>query len=275
MMIPFVKMHGLGNDFVILDQRNNPHAFDSQAIRKISDRRFGIGCDQLITLEVSNQNQADIFMKIYNADGNEVGACGNATRCVAFLLKEEDGKTHHTIQTKAGFLSAEALNDTQVTVDLGAPHFQWQDIPLSQEMDTLHMPITFEGLKDPATLSVGNPHLIFFVYDVESIDLVHAGENLTHHPFFPEGTNVEIVEKVDDHTLRMRVYERGVGITHACGTGAAASVVAAKKRGIIQTPAKVILEGGELLVDYQQTVKITGQVTLSFRGSLNPHIFRT
>jgi diaminopimelate epimerase len=158
---------------------------------------------------------------------------------------------------------------------LGAPHFQWQDIPLSQEMDTLHMPITFEGLKDPATLSVGNPHLIFFVYDVESIDLIHAGENLTHHPFFPEGTNVEIVEKVDDHTLRMRVYERGVGITHACGTGAAASVVAAKKRGIIQTPAKVILEGGELMVDYQQTVKITGQVTLSFRGSLNPHIFRT
>lgn len=272
MMIPFVKMHGLGNDFVILDQRREVCTFRMQDIQKISNRRFGVGCDQLIILEASPRNRAHVFMKIYNADGNEAGACGNAARCVGLLLKEEDGKAHHTIETRAGILSAEALDNDEVTVDLGTPQFEWRAIPLSQDVDTLHMPITFEGLKDPVALSVGNPHLVFFVYDVESIDLHHVGQNLTRHPLFPEATNVEIAEKVDDHTLRMRVYERGVGITPSCGTGASATVVAAKRRGLVQTPTRVILDGGELVIDYQDTVRMRGQVTLVFRGTLNSDI---
>jgi diaminopimelate epimerase len=273
--LPFVKMHGLGNDFIILDFQKSLNSFNKQDIKKLSDRRLGIGCDQLIILERPHHPHADVLMRIYNADGNEVGACGNATRCVGLLLKEADNKRDHIIETKAGLLSAEVLNQNQVTVDLGKPSFSWQDIPLSQEIDTLDLPINIEGMKDPIAVSVGNPHLVFFVYDTESINLQAVGQQLNTNPLFPEGINIEVVEKVDSHTLRMRVYERGVGITPACGTGAAASVIGAKKRGLIQTPAKVILDGGELTIDYQETVKVTGQVMISFRGFFNTHILQS
>lgn len=271
MMIPFTKMHGLGNDFVILDQRDLPYIYTSPMIEKISHRRLGVGCDQLIILERPSSSQADVMMKIFNADGQEVGACGNATRCVGALLTQEDQNLEHLIQTKAGLLKATTLDQNNVMVDLGAPIFEWQKIPLSQEADPLHLPLEFEGLKDPIALSVGNPHLIFFVYDVENIDLNHVGEHLTQHSLFPEGINIEIVEKVDERTLRMRVYERGVGITSACGTGAAASVVAAQKRGIVQkSSVTVLLDGGSLEVEYCDTVRLTGEVSFIFQGHLNP-----
>ena len=267
---PFIKMHGLGNDFVILDQRTHTLNYSSEMIRKISDRRLGVGCDQLILLEASSHAHADVFIKIFNADGQEVGACGNATRCVGALLSQEDGLPCHKIETQVGILITHTCSSDQVTVDLGSPHFEWDKIPLAQDVDPLHLPLRFESLKDPVALSVGNPHLVFFVYDVESIDLMHVGQSLTHHPLFPEGTNIEIIEKIDDQTLKMRVYERGVGITPACGTGAAASVIAAQKRGIVvKSPVTVLLEGGSLKVDYQETVKITGQVSLTFQGHLD------
>lgn len=277
MMTSFIKMHGLGNDFVILDNRKQDRVLSADSIRLLSDRRFGIGCDQFIVLEKACHPQAYVFMRIYNADGHEAGACGNATRCVSFLLWQEDGQLAHTIETVAGLLPTEVdpLDPTSVTVDLGEPIFEWQEIPLARAEDPLHLPLVFESLKDPVALSVGNPHLVFFVYDVDSIDLDHVGKSLTHHPLFPEGANVDIVEKINDETLRMRVYERGVGITLACGTGACAAVVAAQKRGLIHTSARVILEGGELLVHYdgQGTVKMKGHIAFVFKGLLNDALF--
>ena len=276
MMLSFIKMHGLGNDFVILDLRLQGETPSSLFLQKIAERRRGIGCDQVIILTKPSHPTADVLMGIFNADGQEVGACGNATRCVGLLLFLEDQKVHHVIQTKASLLEVTALNHHQgqghVKVDLGIPQFAWQDIPLRQAADTLHLPLTFEGLKDPVALSVGNPHLIFFVYDVDSIDLEKVGQYFTQHSLFPEGINVEIVEKVDDQTLKMRVFERGVGLTPACGTGACASVVAAVQRGLISRgfSVKVILEGGCLEVIYDDRVFMTGSVHLSFRGVFDP-----
>ena len=269
MTIPFIKMHGLGNDFVILDQRHHMPAYTTSMIQEISDRRLGVGCDQLIILTSCSHQNADVLIKIFNADGQEVGACGNATRCIGALLSQEDNEPHHKIETQAGILTTHTSASDHVTVDLGRPCFEWDKIPLSQKVDALHLPLQFESLKDPVALSVGNPHLVFFVYDVDSIDLLHVGQSLTHHPLFPEGINIEIVEKVDTQTLKMRVYERGVGITPACGTGAAASVIAAHKRGILtKSPATVLLDGGTLNVVYQDTVQLTGRVRLVFRGHL-------
>lgn len=270
MTIPFIKMHGLGNDFVILDQRAQIHSYSPDMIQKISDRRLGVGCDQLIILTSSRAPDADVFIRIFNADGQEVGACGNATRCIGALLSQEDNRPCHKVETQVGILTTETKAPNQVTLDLGHPQFDWDKIPLAQEVDPLHLPLQFESLKDPVALSVGNPHLVFFVYDVDSIDLLHVGQRLTHHPLFPEGINVEIIEKIDDQTLKMRVYERGAGITPACGTGAAASVIAAQRRGIItKSPTTVLLDGGMLIVDYQDTVKITGHVSLVFQGHLH------
>lgn len=267
MLVPFVKMHGLGNDFVILERNHLLPVLEKKHIKIICDRRFGIGCDQLIIMESSAT--ADIFMRIYNADGSEAGACGNATRCLGYLLAQQTQKLTHTIQTISGFLKAETLEKGHVKVDFGPPSLRWQDIPLAEEVDTLNLPIDYNGLQNPVAVSVGNPHMVFFVYDAESIDLKNLGNVLTHHPLYIEGANVEVVEILDEHTLRLRVYERGVGITPACGTGAAASVVAAKIRGLIKTPAKVILDGGELLIDYQETVTMSGLVTLTFQGQFN------
>ncbi|MBN9413488.1 MAG: diaminopimelate epimerase [Candidatus Paracaedimonas acanthamoebae] len=267
MLIPFVKMHGLGNDFVILERTQLLPMLETKHIKLICDRRFGIGCDQLIITEPSAT--ADIFMHIYNADGSEAGACGNATRCLGYLLTQQDQKNTHTIQTISGYLEAETFENGNVKVDFGPPSLKWQDIPLAEDVDTLNLPIDYNGLQNPVAVSVGNPHMVFFVYDVESVDLKKLGGTLTRHPLYVEGANVEIVEILGEHTLRLRVYERGVGITPACGTGAAASVVAAKHRGHIKTPTKVILDGGELLIDYQETVTMSGLVTLTFQGQLN------
>lgn len=274
MMTHFTKMHGLGNDFVIIDCRKDSCSFTKEQIIRLCDRRFGIGCDQLILLEVPEKNStSDVFMRIYNADGGEVEACGNATRCVGLMLARTGPSKKYRIETVAGQLSAEALGEERVTVDLGRPKDLWSQIPLSQEVDTLHLPIRCEGLSDPVAVNVGNPHMVFFVYDVESIDINRLGQELTRHPLYPQGANVEVVEVLDERTLRMRVYERGVGVTPACGTGASASVVAALRRGLIKTPAKVILDGGELEIDVKDTVRMTGKVTLCYEGIFHDSIF--
>lgn len=271
-MIPFVKMHGLGNDFVILEAENLSQPLEAQQIIQISDRRFGVGCDQLIVL--STGKSTDVRMRIYNADGREVEACGNATRCVGFLLHEKDGKARHSIETVAGELQVEVQDDGRVCVDLGTPILDWAGIPLSEDVDTLHLPIACQGLVDPVAVSVGNPHMVFFTYDAEAIDLETLGQKMTGHPLYTQGTNVEVVEVVDPHTLRMRVFERGVGITPACGTGACASVVAAVRRRLVTSPVTVVLDGGTLSVTYDQTVRMTGDVTLTFRGTLAPALMK-
>ncbi len=271
----FTKMHGLGNDFVIIDCRKSPCILTKDQIVRLSDRRFGIGCDQLILLESpAESSDADVFMRIFNADGSEVEACGNATRCVGLLLSREEADRTFVVETVAGILKTQALGEDRVTVDLGRPKTAWSEIPLSQDVDTLHLPISCEGLSDPVAVNVGNPHMVFFVYDVESIDIDRLGAELTKHPLYPNKANVEVVEVLDQKTLRMRVYERGVGVTPACGTGASASVVAALRRGLIQSPATVILDGGRLKIEVAETVRMTGRVTLCYEGVFQDSIFQ-
>jgi len=269
----FKKMHGLGNDFVLIDQRENPLLLSKERIKRMGDRRFGIGFDQLITLEDPNDNNADVFMRIYNADGLEAGACGNATRCVGYLIAHELQKEKCLIQTISGILSTEIQENQQVTVDMGQVSTVWNKIPLSHEMDTLELPIQQGVLKKPTATSVGNPHMTFFVENVEGIDLFHLGQCLTKHQYYPEDTNVEIVEILDEHTIKVKVYERGVGITPACGTGACASVAAGIRRKLISSPVKVLLDGGTLNIVYDETLKMTGPVAFSYDGTFTQQLF--
>lgn len=275
MKYPFIKMNGLGNDFVILDHREEETLLTPEHIQRIAHRRFGIGCDQLIILEPATDPNADVFMRIFNADGQEAGACGNATRCLGSLLATEFKRPGCVIQTVSGLLKTHKQDDGLVQVDMGLPRLEWQEIPLSKACDTLHLPIEKGVLKDPVAVSMGNPHMVFFVNDVQGIDIYNLGAQLTNHELYPEKANVEFVEVLDRHTLRVRVYERGTGVTMACGTGACASVVAAHRRGLIDTHAKVILDGGELDISYEKTVMISGPVGYSFTGTYDQTLFES
>ncbi|MTJ79783.1 MAG: diaminopimelate epimerase [Telmatospirillum sp.] len=266
---PFLKMHGLGNDFVVLDARARAIVPDAATTRAIADRRTGVGCDQVII--VSPSPSADAFMTILNADGSEVGACGNATRCVAALLMEESGRDHATIETRAGLLDARAAGAGLVRVDMGPARLDWRDIPLAREMDSCHLPVAAGPLSDPGGVSMGNPHAVFFVPDAGAVDLAAVGPVVEHHPLFPERTNVEVVQVMGDGGLRMRVWERGAGITRACGTGACATLVAAARRGLCGREAEVVLDGGSLSIAWRDDghVLMTGPVALSFAGTLS------
>jgi diaminopimelate epimerase len=270
----FRKMNGLGNDFVIFDQREVNFDLTPERIQAIAHRRFGIGCDQLIILENPKNFPADVFMRIFNADGHEVGACGNATRCLGSLLAEEFKRNQITIETIEGLLQAQRLDNDTIQVNMGAPRLDWQAIPLAKATDTLHLPIKLGVLNDPVAVSMGNPHMVFFVKDAAAIDLYTLGKELTQHPLYPEQANVEIVEVLDRHTLRVRVYERGTGITMACGTGASASVVAAVRRGLTEPQVTVVLDGGSLDITYQDSVMITGPVGYAFDGSFDERLFK-
>ncbi len=256
----FHKMHGLGNDFVIIDARENPVAMFPARAKAIANRRAGIGCDQLILLEPSAI--ADLRMRIFNADGGEVEACGNASRAVAILLGG-----HSSIETSGGNLSAEALeNGASVTLD--APSFDWQDIPLAYAMDTTPMPIGWDELESPAAINVGNPHVVFFVADCGKIDLEQLGPQIEHDPVFPQRVNVNVATITGDSAIRLRVWERGVGITRACGTGACATAVAAIRGGLVRSPVTVSLDGGDLTIAWSQgsRIEMTGPATYVFAG---------
>jgi diaminopimelate epimerase len=264
--LAFRKMHGLGNDFVVLDARRQPIALTPERARVLADRRRGIGCDQLITLEPSSK--ADAFMRIHNADGGEVEACGNATRCIAKLLMAEGGRQQVDVETVVGVLRCrEAANDC-VSVDMGEARLEWRDIPLVKAMDTLHL--DFEG--DPVAVNIGNPHVVFFVADAAATDPSIRGPVVERHPLFPERTNVEFATVLAPDRIRMRVWERGVGITRACGTGACATLVAAARRGLTGRIATVVLDGGELAIEWRDDnhVLMTGPVSESFRGEVDP-----
>jgi len=261
MRIPFTKMHGLGNDFIVLDGREDElPALGQKIVTALADRRSGIGCDQLIVLEESAQ--ADFKMRIFNADGGEVEACGNAARAVA-LLHGMDA----SVETDGGII---ALSPTEggARVDMGQPRFEWQEIPLDYAMDTAGMPIGWEELSNPAAVNVGNPHAVFFVDDSSGIELDRLGPIIEHDPLFPERVNVNVAD-VSQGIINLRVWERGVGLTKACGTGACATAVAAIGRGLAVSPVTIRLPGGELTINWSpgHSIIMEGPATESFRGT--------
>lgn len=266
---PFLKMHGLGNDFVVLDARGTA-GLSTAAVRAVGDRRRGVGFDQLLTIEPSAK--ADAFMRIHNPDGSESGACGNGTRCVAALLMQESGKSHVTIETAAGILVADATGQGEITVDMGEPRLDWQSIPLARAMDTLHLDYSQGVLRDPAAANMGNPHVVFFVPDADAIDVPTLGPIIEHDALFPERTNVNVASLRPDGSLRLRVWERGAGITLACGSGACATLVSAARRGLTGRKADLHLNGGKLTIEWTagNRVLMTGPVATSFAGTLDP-----
>jgi diaminopimelate epimerase len=269
--ISFLKMHGLGNDFVVLDGRRTAIAVDAATARVLADRRTGIGCDQVILLEPPRHPDAQVLMRIHNPDGSEAEACGNATRCVADVLRRETGDTRVQIETIAGLLEAEALPDGRIAVDMGPARTGWREIPLSRPMNTEHVELSLGPLSAPVCTNIGNPHATFFVDNTEAIDLVTLGPALEHHPLFPQRANIGVAAITDRSNIRLRVWERGAGITRACGSGACAALVAAHRRGLAGRQAAVMLDGGVLEIAWRADghVLMTGPVALSFEGSFN------
>jgi diaminopimelate epimerase len=270
--IPFRKMHGLGNDFVVLDRRKEAVAFDAHLARAIADRNTGIGCDQLILIERPKHPAAQAFMRILNADGSEAEACGNASRCIARLVSEESGQAKVRIETVAGILDAEVLAGGRVAVDMGPARTRWDEIPLAREMDTLRVDLALGSLAEPVCTSIGNPHATFFVADADAVELRQFGPELEHHSLFPERANIGVATVRGPERIRLRVWERGVGITRACGTGACAALVAAHRRGLTGRHAMVVLDGGELDILWREDghVLMSGPATLAFEGRFDP-----
>ncbi len=271
---PFLKMNGLGNDFVVVEARSAPFRPVADEARAIADRAAGIGCDQLIAIEPSTR--ADAFMRIWNADGGEVEACGNAARCVGWLLMQASGRDQASIETAAGLLSAVRADGDQITIDMGEPGLDWTQIPLAEEMDTRNIelqvgPIDAPALHTPGCVSMGNPHVVFFVPDVDAAPVREVGPMIEHHHLFPERTNVGFAQIVSRERIRLRVWERGAGETKACGTGACAALVAAVRRNLTDRKAVVELAGGELTVEWRERdghVLMTGPVAVEFTGTL-------
>ncbi|WP_257542121.1 diaminopimelate epimerase [Sphingobium sp. CFD-1] len=260
MMGRFSKMHGLGNDFVVIDARDGAVEMTASRARAIADRHAGIGCDQLILIGASER--ADVSMRIFNADGSEVEACGNATRCVPLFVGRDV-----RIETKAGLLDAKGV-EGGASVDMGAPRFDWDAIPLAYAMDTLTMPASWEDLPAPAAVNVGNPHVIFFCDDLDVVDIPRLGSIIENDPLFPQRVNVNFAEVAGDNHLRLIVWERGAGLTRACGTGACATAVAAIRSKLMAGPVTVSLPGGDLAIDWTPggTIRMTGPATHVFNG---------
>lgn len=270
-MIPFRKMHGLGNDFVIIDNRHGQWSLTEDQVRLVSDRRFGVGCDQLIIMETSQDAEADFFMRIYNPDGSESGACGNATRCVASLVMRERGASKVVIETLRGNLIGTDAGNGLVTIDMGEAQLNWDEVPLAEEMDTLSLPIQLGSLENPVAVGMGNPHCIFFVEDADDLPLEKLGPQVEHHALFPERTNVELATIRPNGSIRLRVWERGAGRTLACGSGACATMVAAVRRGLSPRKADIELDGGILNMEWLDNghVLMTGPVATAFIGELD------
>ncbi|KWV93409.1 diaminopimelate epimerase [Erythrobacter sp. YT30] len=265
MRVPFIKMHGLGNDFVVLDRRKDDWpAMTAKAARALADRRTGVGCDQLILLEKSER--ADFRMRIFNSDGGEVEACGNAARAVA-LLHGDPAR----VETDGGIIALSPAN-SGASVDMGSPRFDWDEIPLGYAMDASAMPVGWSEGKDtleaPMAVNVGNPHAVFFVDDANAVDLAAIGPMIENDPVFPERVNVNVASVAGESHLRLHVWERGAGLTRACGTGACATGVAAIRKGLVQSPVTVTLPGGDLVIKWQQggSITMTGPAAEAFRG---------
>jgi diaminopimelate epimerase len=261
MKLPFMKMHGLGNDFVVVDARNQMFTAYHSVIKLIADRNRGVGFDQLAVIETGDTDAHLIF---YNADGSTSAACGNATRCIARYLMNESGKTELSLSTNHGVLKARDVGEGYISVNMGPPQTLWRDIPLSEDVDTLHLPIP----GDPVATNMGNPHCTFFVEDAESVDLQTCASPIEHHPLFPQRTNVQFASIKGDNHIRMRVWERGVGVTLASGSSSCATVVAAVRRGLTGPNVQIDLDGGRLKVDWSnEGVWLTGPTMHVFSGT--------
>ena len=259
-------MHGLGNDFVILDARREPFEVTPALARAIADRRTGVGCDQLIVLEPSDS--ADLRMRIWNSDGGEVESCGNATRCVVQLTGAK------TIDSDGGLLQGDDLGD-EVEVAIGEPRFMWDEIPIAYPVDTAALPLAWDGLKEPQALNVGNPHLIFFVDDLNSVALEVLGPRIENDLAFPERINVNVAT-IGDDGIHLRTWERGAGLTLACGTGACATAVAAIRSKRAVSPVKVTMPGGSLTIAWEQgqSIRMRGTASHVFDGELELEVLQ-
>lgn len=266
---PFIKMHGLRNHFVIVDARAQAFAPTIDEIVRICDPQVGVGADQLIIIEPSKN--ADAFMRILNTDGRAAEACGNATRCVAWLLLTESKGAAVALETVAGVLACERAGEKQVRCEMGRVSRDWQRIPLSRECDTLHLPVACGPLQDAVGCSVGNPHAVFFVESLDSIDIAELAPSVQNDPLFPQQVNVGVAELIDNETLRLQVYERGAGLTMACGSGACAAVFAMRARGLSNArEITVQLPGGnvEIAIKDGDIAVMTGPVDYAFSGVL-------
>ncbi|WP_374313846.1 diaminopimelate epimerase [Dongia sp.] len=270
-IVPFLKMHGLGNDFVVLDARGRKLDLSVAQRRRLADRHMGVGFDQMVTLENPVTAGADVFMRLHNADGSEARACGNATRCIAARIMGEKKNGHVVIETVSGLLPAESIGNGLIAVDMGPAGLDWQQIPVASACDTLHMPVSLGSLADPVGVNVGSTHAVFFVDDVDKVDLPVVGPQLENHPFFPVRSNIEFAQIIAPDRIRMRVWERGAGITLACGSGACATLVAAARRGLTSRKGEVIVDGGTLTIEWLENghVRMTGPWTLSYEGSID------
>ncbi len=271
--MPFLKMNGAGNDFIVLDARKAPLNLTPDDIRLMASRTHGIGCDQLIVLTPSNE--ADVFITFYNADGSTAGACGNGTRCVGALMMRENGKTSTKMATSAGILEAFATGvRNSVQVNMGMPRLNWQDVPLAHEVkNTAEVPLRFlpvqlQHLGEPAAASMGNPHVVFFVPSHDGVNHADLGAIMEHAPLFPQRVNVNFAQVISKSQIRLMVWERGAGLTQACGTGACAAAISAMRRGLTGNKVLVQLPGGALTVEWQfdGSVLMTGPVSFDGEG---------
>jgi diaminopimelate epimerase len=262
--ITFMKMHGLGNDFVVFDSRVHPIDLTPDLVQAIADRHRGVGFDQLATI-VAGTDGADAHLVFFNADGSTSAACGNATRCIARYLMDETGVTELVLTTDRGRLLARDMGDGLTAINMGQPQLDWQDIPLAHAMDTLKLPI--DG--GPTATGMGNPHCTFFVDDAEAVDLAARGAEIEHHPLYPQRTNVQFASVIGTNHLRMRVWERGVGVTLASGSSSCATAVAAARRGLTGRHVRIDLDGGRIDIDWREDgVWMTGPTAHVFTGTL-------
>lgn len=262
--LTFMKMHGLGNDFVVIDSRYRDPIVTPKLARAIGDRHCGVGFDQLA--EILSSDVSDVELVFYNADGSTAGACGNATRCIARYLMDESGRTSVTLRTERGLLLGEDAGNGLTRINMGTPLLEWSEIPLTSEMDTLSLPI--EG--SPVATGMGNPHCTFLVEDAEAVDLEALGKQLETHPLYPERTNVEFISLLGPDKIRMRIWERGVGVTMASGSGSCASAVAAARRGLTGRRVDVVTDGGLLTIDWRDDgVWMTGPTVHAFDATLS------
>ena len=269
-MVAFRKMHGLGNDFVVLDARARPIAVTPDAARAVGNRHTGVGFDQLIVMEPPGEG-ADVFMRILNPDGSEAGACGNATRCIASLVAEEAGRDRVVVRTIAGDLPVERLPGGLWRADMGPARLGWREVPLAREVDTLHLPIALGPVAGPAACSMGNPHATFFVTDLDAIPVAEIGPQLERHALFPDRANIGFAQVLAPDRIRLVMWERGAGMTLACGSGACATIVNAARRGLTGRRATVELPGGVLEMEWRADghVLMTGPVATAFTGEID------
>ena len=267
--IDFIKMHGLGNDFVIIDQRYKEFKISKEIINKLSDRNIGAGCDQLITINKSTSDNHDVSIEIFNSNGDRAEACGNGTRCVAKLIFDETKKKEIKIKSDAGILVAKKIDDYTISVNLGNISNHWKDIPLTKNIDTLNVPINIDGFSKGIAINIGNPHIVFIGKNIEKVDLASIGPKIENDKLFPNKINVEIIEIINEKKIKMRVWERGVGITLACGSGACASVYAGKLKKLLENNVEVELEKGSLYINIVNKEAImSGPAEISFRGTI-------